>query len=204
MRNVSAILAILFYLIPGAAAQTESSVVTVRALAPAEPLKAGNPSVLTIELDIADRYHINSDRPFEDYLIPTQLELEPVPGMVFGETKFPTAVIRKFSFSPDSPMAVFEGIAKITVAVTPASDVESGNVEIRGRVHYQACNDTTCLPPAWQPFGLTVRVENSGTTSPSGKAASIPPPAGQAVEGDGDVGVVPPIKRCRFSGTYWG
>ena len=183
MKDISVVTTVVLCLLSCALVQAEEAVVSVRAIGPGEPLKAGNQSVLTIELDIADGYHINSDSPLEDFLIPTALELEPYPAITFGETIFPPAEIKSFPFS-DSPMAVFEGIVKITVDMIPASGIASGNIEIRGRVRYQACDNTTCLPPVWQPFSLTVSVENPGLSTIPSKTAPLSPQLREPTEAE--------------------
>jgi len=181
MRNILAAVTIVLCLLLSFSVQAQESVVSVRAIASEEPLKAGNPSVLTVEIDIDDRYHINSDTPLDDYLIPTKLELEPLPNVAFGEIVFPPAQIKNLPVS-DSPMAVFEGIVRITVDMIPASDLAPGNIEIRGRVHYQACDDTTCLVPVWHPFTLTVAVDNPGAPLTSLQTAPTPPPVREPAE----------------------
>ncbi len=183
MKNRSIFLSIFLCLFLAASVQAQDSVVSVRAIAPEEPLQAGSASVLTVELDIADRYHINSDKPLEDYLIPTKLELEPHPGITFGETVFPIAQMKNFSFS-NGPMAVFQGIVRITVEMIPAPDLAPGNIEIRGRVHYQACDESTCLTPVWQPFSLMVSAGNPGSLSRSLQTTQATPPEREPAEDD--------------------
>jgi thiol:disulfide interchange protein DsbD len=172
-------------------APAQDSVVSVRAIAPVEPLKAGTPASIAVELNISSPYHINSDHPLEDYLIPTTLELEPQPEMVFGKAVFPAAQVKKLPVS-DSPMAVFEGIVRIAIEVTPVSNLTPRDIVIRGRIRYQACNDNTCLPPVRQPFSLKVSVENpaqlpaiSKVNPESARIAETPqatiPPAAQSL-----------------------
>jgi thiol:disulfide interchange protein DsbD len=182
MKAILSTIAVIAFLTICIPVSAGDPVVSVRAIAPAESLKAGKPSVLTVELDISNPYHINSDHPLEDYLIPTTLELEPQPGVVFGKAIFPVAQIKKLPVS-DSPMAVFEGIVRITVEVTPASTLTPRDFVVRGLVRYQACNDTTCLPPVRQPFSLTMSVENpvpASITSRAGLAPSEPSKTVQA------------------------
>jgi thiol:disulfide interchange protein DsbD len=159
MKAIISVIAILLYLSFGASAWPENSVVSVRAIAPDESLEAGKPASITVELDISKPYHINSDHPLEDYLIPTTLELDPQPDVVFGKAIFPAAQVKKLPVS-DSPMAVFEGIVKIAVEMTPVSNLTPKDIAVKGRIRYQACNDSTCLPPVWQRFSLTMSIGN--------------------------------------------
>ncbi len=131
--------------------------VSIRTIPPAQSLEPGHTSVLAVELNISSPYHINSNRPLQDYLIPTTLELEPQPGIVFGKVVFPPAPVKNLPVS-DSPMAVYEGVVQIGVKVTPAADFISKEVRVTGKVRYQACNDSTCLPPVWQDFSVILPV----------------------------------------------
>lgn len=148
-------------------------VVSVRAVPPAQPLEPGKPAVLTIELKIEQPYHINADRPLEDYLIPTTLEFEPQPGLKFGKIAFPPATVKKL-FS-DSPMALYEGVVTITTEII-ADSVPDSQMVIKGKLGYQACNDLYCLPPAAQSFAVALPLEGSGaasTAEPASRAAAV-------------------------------
>jgi thioredoxin:protein disulfide reductase len=161
MKTVLAVIAALIFTPLNSYLLSAKQVISIRAVAPAESLRAGSPSSLTVELAIASPYHINSDRPLEDYLIPTTLEFEPQPGVTFGRAIFPPAPLKKLPVS-DSPMAVFEGIVKITVDIIPASNLTAKEIVIRGRVRYQACDDRVCLPPVSELFSQTLPVKLQG------------------------------------------
>lgn len=174
MKNVPAVFIIGLALCAGAIADAAVPAVTVNAVAPGEPLAPGKPVVLTIEVDIPRPYHINSDKPLQDYLIPTTLELEPNPNADFGQIAFPEAPVKKLPVL-DEPMAVLEGIVRISVEIIPAPELRGKELTVKGRVRYQACDDYKCFRPAVQSFSLTVPVANSAqSTIPAGTAASAP------------------------------
>ncbi len=166
-----------------ASAQDAASVVSIRAIAPAEPLQMGKSAVVSVELAITSPYHINSDRPLEDYLIPTSLEFEPIAGVAFGKIVFPAAPVKKLPFS-DSPMAVYEGTIRISVEITPDASLQQKDIVLKGKIRYQACDDSTCLPPVRKPFSLALSFQ--GTAQ-----ASAPPSAPAAASaGFGDRGIL--------------
>ena len=136
------------------------SVVGVRAFAPAEPVSAGGEAVLAIELEIARSYHINSNHPLQDYLIPTSVEFDPSPGITFDEAVFPEAQVKKLPVS-DTPMSVYERTVKITAAMHLAENFFQREAIVQGRVRSQACDRNSCLPPVWSPFSVTVSVDAS-------------------------------------------
>ena len=172
MKRTSAILLVFLAFGPGTTAGRANPVVSVKVVAPPGPLIPGQPAVLNIDLAISSPYHINSDRPLQDYLIPTSVEFEPIPEIRFGNAVFPLALTKKFGFS-ESPMAVYEGTIRATVELTPIADLGSRKLAIKGRIRYQACDDRACLPPAYQPFALTLPA--SGAAGPATSSAGIVP-----------------------------
>ena len=136
------------------------SVVGVQVFAPTEPLFAGGEAELTIELKIARPYHINSNRPLQDYLIPTSVEFDPSPGVFFNEAAFPEAQIKKLPVS-DKPMSVYERTVKIAASMHLAEDFFQKETIVQGRIRSQACDSNSCLPPVWTPFSVMVPVAAS-------------------------------------------
>jgi thiol:disulfide interchange protein DsbD len=174
MKTTMLTIAVCLFLFPGLVS-AEESVVSVRAIAPAAPLAAGKAAVLNIDLDISPSYHINSNRPLEDYLVPTTVKFDPQPDVTFGKTVFPPAPLKKLPFS-DSPMAIYTGTVRIAVEITPAAGLGSKEVAISGKVGYQACNDRYCLRPAAQAFSVKVPV------APGSGVAEIPKKESPAVQ----------------------
>ncbi len=181
MKKTAAILVLILCLFSPASAQDPASVVSIRAFAPSEPIEAGKPAVVAVELAIDSRYHINSDRPLEDFLIPTTLEFEPVPGVTFGKTTFPTPAVKKFAFS-DSPMSVFDGTIKILTEITLATGLEQNAITLNGTVRYQACDDRACLRPVRRPFLLSL--SGGATAAAPVQAAADPQPKRESSASD--------------------
>ena len=98
-------------------------------------------------------YHINSDQPREEYLIPTTVTWE-APALKLERVEFPEAEIVKYSFS-DEPLSVFSGEIVITT-VFRVPEKAPAMSEIRGSLRYQACNDKSCLAPTSADFAATV------------------------------------------------
>ena len=96
-------------------------------------------------MTIAPGWHVNAHEPRDEFLIPTTLELTPPPGQTAGAVAWPSPVERTLAFSPGKPLLLYEGTVRLTAPLdgTPAS----GGPPLRATLRYQACNDTTCLPP---------------------------------------------------------
>jgi len=164
MKRILTIFAIILCSFPTAFAAKEESAVSVRAIAPSAPVQAGETAILTIELTIARPYHINSNRPLQDYLIPTSVEFEPLDDVTFGEAIFPEAREKKLPVS-DKPMSVYEGVVRITAEMRPSASFARNKIVAQGKVHSQACDDNSCLPPVSQIFKVSVPVMPARVTN---------------------------------------
>lgn len=114
---------------------------------PAPPARAkiGGTVEVHVPLSLNEGYHVNSNHPSDEYLIPLRLTwakgaLEP------AGVDFPTPISYKIQSEP-KPLSVYAGnfelIAKFKVPATAVT----GPVGMNGKLRYQACNDKACLPP---------------------------------------------------------
>jgi len=101
--------------------------------------RTGNDIRGIVTATIQSGWHINSNKPLDDFVIPTKLSFDDA-DLVTAE--FPPHTVRSFTFSGDQKLAVFEG----TVQIPFTAKLKSGDA-IHGKLHYQACNDNVCLPP---------------------------------------------------------
>jgi thiol:disulfide interchange protein DsbD len=95
----------------------------------------------TITATILPGWHINSNKPLDTFVIPTELKL--TEGADLTGVQFPPHVLKKFSFSGESPLAVFEETIQIAFTAKLHKDAKAIGVKL----HYQSCNDKVCLPP---------------------------------------------------------
>lgn len=102
-------------------------------------------------------WHINAHKPTLDFLIPTELTLEPLDGFTIGPVQYPAAKRMKFEFA-DEPLDVYEGRVIMRVPLTVARDVAPGEKLIKGKLQYQACNDEVCEAPVTLDVVIPVRV----------------------------------------------
>ena len=101
---------------------------------------------VTVEIDVAPGWHINSDKPLQDYLIPTLLsQADETP---LEEVQYPTPVTRKLGFQR-SELSLFEDSVKLTGRLP---DVESDAVSADIELQLQACSDEICLAPETLSF----------------------------------------------------
>ncbi|MHB8054235.1 MAG: protein-disulfide reductase DsbD family protein [Candidatus Aminicenantales bacterium] len=150
--------------------QADDDIVKVRVVPSVETFTPGQSAPVILELTVRPPFHINSDKPAEEDLIPTTVNFKSLPGVTYGWPKFPRPALRRLSFS-DTPLSVFEGVVNLTVDVTVAADFAGADWTIEGTVGYQACDNQSCLPPRDAAFSRTVKVGSGRPTSPPSAAA---------------------------------
>lgn len=132
--------------------------ITVTASLSADKVQRGRTVKGTVVLDIPEGFHVNSSRPLEKFLIPTQLKMEPTEGIRVSAVSYPRAVLRKFKFSKNR-VSVYEGRATMSFNVTVPASVSLGSKELKGRLRYQSCNDEVCFPPQSRDVSLWLNVQ---------------------------------------------
>ncbi len=111
-----------------------------------------------IKLELRQGYHVNSDKPTDEYLIPLKLTWAPGAAESAG-VDFPTPVMQKFSFS-EKPLSVFEGDFKLTAKFKVPANAPIGPSKLEGKLRYQACNDRMCLPPRTLDVIVPLEIQN--------------------------------------------
>jgi hypothetical protein len=68
------------------------------------------------------------------------------------DTNYPDGQLQKFSFSPDQPLNVYSGSVTVKLKLQAKAGAPLGPLSIPMTLRYQACNDSTCLPPVKLPL----------------------------------------------------
>jgi thiol:disulfide interchange protein DsbD len=163
-----------------------------RVEAVADPVTAGlrvAPDVAAVEMTIASGWHVNAHDPTDRFLIPTTLEVTPPPGVKAGEVRYPAAVEKTLAFAEGKKLRLYEGRVRIEA---PLEGTGSGPGPVRAKLRYQACDDTTCLPP--KTVELTAEMPRADAPAPPGVG-----PAGAA--GGGESQVARWLERFGWAGT---
>jgi len=143
----------------------------------------GGQTGLEIHALIERGWHIHGHKPNEPFLIPTEVKFTLPPGISTDTLNYPSPDKQTFAFAPGKQLLVYEGKVIITTALNVPADFAGSRVRMEAALHYQACNDTTCLPPATVSAELTVPVAT--TVAPAPAAA---PPAASQNNGHFDIG----------------
>jgi len=133
------------------------TVVTVRVEPAQTKLTPGGTADFTLVATIQEGFHINSNKPAQEYLIPTGVELAGAEGFALEKVEFPAGALKSFGFAPDEKLSVYEGTVKVRARLR-AKSAAAGAHSLRLLFHYQACNDQICLRPAQREVKLAVQV----------------------------------------------
>ncbi len=136
----------------------------------------------TIAVTIAEGWHVNSNKPLEEFAIPTVLELDPATAELIGDPAYPAHQMKAFAFTGGKPLAVYDG--KFNVGFR--AKLKPGATKIAATLKFQACSDTVCLPPNTavtevDATKLGAGPQASGTLRPSENAQT--PDAGSQSSG---------------------
>jgi len=115
------------------------------------------------EVKVAEGWHINSDKPYDEYLIPTSLTIVENSNFKVKQVVYPEPHDYKFSFS-DSPLSVWEGTIYQGVLIEVDSNALPGVYPLVVKMQYQACNDMSCQAPT--SITDTLQIEVANKTSP--------------------------------------
>lgn len=128
-------------------------------------VKAGSEFKAAVVLDIEDKWHVNANRPSLDYLIGTELTLDPHEHFIIADIRYPEPESQTFAFAGGEELLVYEHRVAIFVAFRASSSLEPGEHLIEGSLRVQACDDHVCLAPANVPVSIPVTV--AGDDEPS-------------------------------------
>jgi len=132
----------------------------------------GKASNVELRFHVGSGFHINSNKPAAEYLIPTTLKLDVPTDIVVGKITYPQGEEMSFAFAPDEKLSVYSGEFNLSVQVRPLSGVLPGKYQIRGRLRYQACDKAACYPPKQLPVNFEVKVVKAAPPAKKNPAQS--------------------------------
>lgn len=129
-------------------------------MSPIDPVSItrGKTATVTFQFHVNSGFHINSNKPTEEYLIPTLLRLDVPTDLMVGKTTYPDGETMSFAFAPDEKLSVYSGDFNVSVIVRALTSVLPGKYEFHGELKYQACDNAQCYPPKKLPVQFEVKV----------------------------------------------
>jgi thiol:disulfide interchange protein DsbD len=117
---------------------------------------------IAVKVNIENEWHINSDKPNEDFLIPSLLSIDTSLGFKLTKIKYPTGHNITLGFS-DTPLSVYEGEVFIGALLKIPANIKPGLYDLVIEYEVQACNNATCLPPVSLYDTLKINVVDRAT-----------------------------------------
>ena len=111
-----------------------------------DAVRAGDPVRAALAVELQEGFHVNSNEPLEDYLIPTELAFLPMDGVEVRGLAYPEA-IHLVTGGSETPLAVFEEQFTIGIDLAVSEDLAPGSHVLLGQLNYQACDDKVCYRP---------------------------------------------------------
>ena len=139
-------------------------IVKVSVQKPAAEVEKGKQFTVDVNASINPSWHINSNKPNDEFLIPTVVSAKGK-GIKLIKINYPKPHEINLSFS-ETPVSVFEGETKIGLTFQILESAATGKQQVEVILDYQACNDVTCLPPnsASAKFDLNISLPSEVKT----------------------------------------
>jgi len=143
-------------------------------VAPVAPvtITRGHAGSVRLNFRVAPGFHINSNTPKSEFLIPTSLKMDAPTDIALTKLAYPVGKDMSFPFAPDEPLNVYSGDFAVSVTVRPLHTVQPGKYAIHGELKYQACDNAACYPPKKLPVDFEVKVLKNATTGGRNPAQS--------------------------------
>ena len=121
-------------------------------------VQAGGTANLELDFRIGADFHINSNKPKAEYLIPTVLKLNPAEPVLLADVKYPAGEEMSFAFSPNEKLSVYSGDFAISTVWKAPANAAPGTYPVKGELRFQACDRSACYPPRSIPVQFQVTV----------------------------------------------
>ncbi|MGA2721058.1 MAG: protein-disulfide reductase DsbD domain-containing protein [Bryobacteraceae bacterium] len=99
-----------------------------------------------IPVSVRPGYHVNSNTPTDEYLIPLKLTWVSAGALESGSVAYPKPSMEKYEFA-EKPLSVFTGNFELVANFKVAANAPAGPGAAVGKLRYQACNERACFPP---------------------------------------------------------
>jgi Disulphide bond corrector protein DsbC len=109
-----------------------------------------------IPVIILDGYHVNSNTPSDEYLIPLKVTWTSLGALEGGQVTYPKA--EKITVG-DQSLSVFTGKLDLTANFKVSAKAPAGPGVAAGKLSFQACNNKMCFPPKSVEFNVPYQVQ---------------------------------------------
>lgn len=157
MRNGALVLVLTVVMLATVSGQARRPVAEVAATVATKAPRPGTTVRLVAHIRLPEGLHVQSNKPRDPDLIPTDLTVVVPKGVSMVDIVYPKAsdlAVPGFK----QPLAVYPNEFDIVVRIKLAPGAAAGALPIPGTLRYQACNDSVCFPPARATLTWMVQV----------------------------------------------
>lgn len=103
----------------------------------------GKVTTVALHFRIAQGLHIQSHKPSDEDFIPTEFSIPAGAGVRLDAATYPAGTLITLPIDPKMKLSVYTGefVIQARIAAT------AGDHLVQGKLHYQACDQTQCMPP---------------------------------------------------------
>jgi DsbC/DsbD-like thiol-disulfide interchange protein len=126
-------------------------------IAPSDPVtvKRGETAKQVLRAVILPGFHVNSDKPRDEFLIPLKLTWNAGP-LEAKSISYPKPEEMDLN---GQKMVVYTGTIPIETEFLTAKDAAKGATTVTGKLRYQACNNQMCFRPSTLDVHFAVVIE---------------------------------------------
>ena len=121
--------------------------------------KRGTAVQAKIPVTVRQGFHVNSNTPTEEYLIPLSLIWTATGALESGTVTYPKPAMQVFEFSEGKPISVYVGSIELLANFKVAANAPAGPGIATGKLKYQACSNKACYPPKTVEVNVSYSVQ---------------------------------------------
>ena len=128
------------------AGNSDNAIAELSASSLKEKITAGDTLFINVKVTLQKGWHINSNQPEEDFLIPTKLTVKTDSTISTCQIIYPAAEKIQSDLT-EKPLMVFNSgaVIKCSLIIPPA--FKEKKLTVNFELEYQACNNKTCSAP---------------------------------------------------------
>ena len=111
-----------------------------------------------IPMVVKPGFHVNSNTPGDEYLIPLKLTWKNTGALDGGQIVYPKPSLEKYQFS-EKPLSVLTGNFEVVANFKVTATAPAGPGVAVGQLRYQACSDKACFPPKTIEVAIPYQVQ---------------------------------------------
>jgi thiol:disulfide interchange protein DsbD len=145
--------------LPQGGDEPEQTIVKVSSVLSVSSAKPGVAYDAATVATVIPGWHINSAKPYQEWLIPTKLTFDTVSGVTPGAVSYPGSIDAKVG---DEMMSVYDARVVLRYQVTIDKAATPGEIVLPVRFTYQPCNNRECRAPQKLEADLRITVGGQG------------------------------------------